>query len=286
MTGKETECLARSIEADGLQVFVAVNPTFFAVDADFYPDIVGYSEPDSVFPFFPRHQDLSGEDFDSGIFLDHHVRRRADLLVGLTKHPHESQLLFARMSLHSFDGHLAAALGHPVTGLIETVLGQRQFSFHPIQPHRHGNEKIAGEQADLQFVGQNLGEVTHMTDLAGNEIAHFTFRVKGLSDRSELSVHYPEDLPGAAAQRRGRQASGVKQQASAITNGMVRRFYRTNGAVIRGGGGLPWNYTPSALILVRQSFIWSGSTHAARSWCARSSRAHSCCASLPTYTSG
>src|ERR1700676_1323869 len=36
---------------------------------------------------------------------------------------------------------------------------------------------------------------------------------------------------------------------------MVRRFYRANGAVIRGGGGLPWNYTPSALILVRQSFI-------------------------------
>src|SRR6266852_3534719 len=72
----------------------------------------------------------------------------------------------------------------------------------------------------------------------------------------------------------------------AITNGMVGRFYRANGAVIRGGGGLPWNYTPSALILVRQSFIWSGSTRAARSWCARSSRAHSCCASLPTYTSG
>src|ERR1700688_1782234 len=69
----------------------------------------------------------------------------------------------------------------------------------------------------------------------------------------------------------------------AIANGMVRRFYRANGAVIRGGGGLPWNYTPSALILVRQSFIWSGSTCAARSWCARSSRAHSCCASLPTY---
>ncbi len=35
---------------------------------------------------------------------------------------------------------------------------------------------------------------------------------------------------------------------------MVRRFYRANGAVIRGGGDLPWNYTPSALILVRQVF--------------------------------
>ncbi len=52
---EQTERLARSIEADGLQVFVAVNPTFFAVDADFYPDVVGYSQPDSVFPFFPRH---------------------------------------------------------------------------------------------------------------------------------------------------------------------------------------------------------------------------------------
>src|SRR3989440_8489787 len=123
MTGRQTERLARSIEADGLQVFVAVNPTFFAVDADFYPDVVGYSQPDSVFPFFPRHQDLCGEDFDSGLSLNHNVRRRADLLVGFTKHPHESQLLFARMSLHSFDGHLAAALGHPVAGLIETVLG-------------------------------------------------------------------------------------------------------------------------------------------------------------------
>jgi hypothetical protein len=40
-----------------------------------------------------------------------------------------------------------------------------------------------------------------------------------------------------------------------IANGMVRRFYRANGAVIRGGGGLPRNYTPSALILLRQSFI-------------------------------
>src|SRR6266853_6922291 len=101
MTGKETARLARSIEADGLQVFVAVNPTFFAVDADFYPDIVGYSDPDSVFPFFPRHQDLSGQDFDSGIFLDHNFRRRADLPVGLSNHPHGSQLLCARMSLHS-----------------------------------------------------------------------------------------------------------------------------------------------------------------------------------------
>src|SRR6266446_5642469 len=258
MTGKETARLACSIEADGLQVFVAVNPTFFAVDADFYPDVVGYSEPDSVFPFFPRHQDLSGEDFDSGIFLDHNVRRRADLLVGFRKHPHESQLLFARMPLNSLDGHLTAALGHPVAGLIETMLRQGQLAFHPVQANRHGNKKIAGEQADPQFVGQNLSEVAHMIDLAGNEIAHFAFRVKGLSDRSKLSVHYAENLPGAAAQRRGRQASGVKQQASAITNGMVRRFYRTNGAVIRGGGGLPWNYTPSALILVRQSFIWSG----------------------------
>jgi hypothetical protein len=30
---------------------------------------------------------------------------------------------------------------------------------------------------------------------------------------------------------------------------MVRRFYRANGAVIRGGGGLPWNYTASAVQL-------------------------------------
>src|SRR6266446_4860475 len=120
MTGKETECLARSIEADGLQVFVAVNPTFFAVDTDFYPDVVGYSQTDSVLPFFRSDQNLSGEDFDSGIFLDHNVGRRADLLVGFRKHAHESQLLLARTSLHSFDGHLAAALGEPMAGLIET----------------------------------------------------------------------------------------------------------------------------------------------------------------------
>src|SRR5882724_13716350 len=106
MTGKETARLACSIEADGLQVFVAVNPTFFAVDTDFYPDVVGYSQTDSVFPFFPSHQDLSGEDFDSGIFLDHNVGRRADLLVGFRKHAHESQFLFARTSLNSLDGHL------------------------------------------------------------------------------------------------------------------------------------------------------------------------------------
>src|SRR2546422_266730 len=58
-----------------------------------------------------------------------------------------------------------------------------------------------------------------MIDLAGNEIAHFAFRVKGLSDRSELSVHYAEDLPGAAAHRCGRQASGVKQEACAVASG-------------------------------------------------------------------
>src|SRR5882724_1870825 len=133
MTGKETERLARSIEADGLQVFVAVNPAFFAVDADFYPDIVGYSEPDSVFSFFPRHPDFSGEDFDSGIFLDHNVRRRTYLLVRFSKHPDESQFLFARMSLDSLDGHLTAALGHPMAGLIETVLRQGQLAFHPVQ---------------------------------------------------------------------------------------------------------------------------------------------------------
>src|SRR6266404_611429 len=219
MTGKETARLARSIEADGLQVFVAVNPTFFAVDADFYPDVVGYSEPDSVFPFFPRHQDLSGEDFDSGIFLDDNVRRRADLLVGFSKHPHESQLLFARMSLNSLDGHLTAALGHPVSGLIETMLRQGQLALHPVQANRQGNKKVAGEQTDPQFVGQNLSEVAHMIDLAGNEIAHFAFRVKGLSDRSKLSVHYAENLPGAATQGRGRQAPGIKQQACPVASG-------------------------------------------------------------------
>src|SRR5260370_41922238 len=109
MTGRQTERLARSIEADGFQVFVAVNPSFFAIDADFYPDVASDSQGDSVFPFFPRHHDLSGEDFDSGIFLDHNVRRRANFLVGFRKHPHESQLLFAWMSLTSFDGHLAGA---------------------------------------------------------------------------------------------------------------------------------------------------------------------------------
>src|SRR6266478_4565391 len=207
MTGKETARLARSIEADGLQVFVAVNPTFFAVDADFYPDVVGYSEPDSVFPFFPRHQDLSGEDFDSGIFLDHNVGRRADLLIGFSKHTYESQFLFTRMSLHSFDGHLAAALGHPAAGLLETVLRQGQLAFHPVQANRHGDEKVAGEQADPQFVGKNLGEVAPMIDLAGNEIAQFTFRIKRLSDGSELSIHYAKNLPGTAAHRCRRQAS-------------------------------------------------------------------------------
>src|SRR5437899_4142021 len=154
MTGRKTERLARSIEADGLQVFVAVNPTFFAVDADFYPDVVGYSEPDSVFPFFPRHQDLSGEDFDSAIFLDHNVRRRADLLVGFRKHPHESQLLFARMSLNSLDGHLTAALGHPVAVWIETFRRQGRLAYIPVKATRQGNKKVAGERADPRLVGQ------------------------------------------------------------------------------------------------------------------------------------
>ncbi|MDQ1405527.1 MAG: hypothetical protein QOG55_1156 [Acidobacteriaceae bacterium] len=36
-----------------------------------------------------------------------------------------------------------------------------------------------------------------------------------------------------------------KPTAEPITNGMVRRFYRANGAVIRGGGGLP--------LVIRQS---------------------------------
>ena len=35
MTGEQTQRLARSIQADGLQVLIAMNPTFFAVDADF-----------------------------------------------------------------------------------------------------------------------------------------------------------------------------------------------------------------------------------------------------------
>src|SRR5437016_8073427 len=48
-----TARLARSVEADGLQVFVAVNPTFVAVDADLYPDVVGHSKADSLFLFFP-----------------------------------------------------------------------------------------------------------------------------------------------------------------------------------------------------------------------------------------
>ncbi len=106
-----------------------------------------------------------------------------------------------------------------MAGLIETVLRQCQLAFHPVQPNRHGDEKVAGEQADPQFVGQNLGEVADVIDLAGNEIAHFAFRVKGLSDRSELAVDYAEDLPGAAAHRCGRQASGIEQQACAIASG-------------------------------------------------------------------
>ena len=94
--------LPSTIEADGLQVFAAVDPTLFAIDSDFYPDVVSDPQPDSVFPFVPRHQDLSGEDLDSGIFFNHNVRRRTDLFVGFTKHPNKSQFLFARMPLNSF----------------------------------------------------------------------------------------------------------------------------------------------------------------------------------------
>src|SRR5271168_1144311 len=45
------------------------------------------------------------------------------------------------------------------------------------------------------------------------------------------------------------------------------------------GGAIPWNYTRSALISARRSFIWLVLTGAAKSSCARSSRANNYCTS-------
>ena len=56
--------LACAIEADGLEIFVGVNPAFFAINADFDPEIVANAQPDAVLSFFPRHQDLAGENVD------------------------------------------------------------------------------------------------------------------------------------------------------------------------------------------------------------------------------
>src|SRR2546427_7396883 len=44
--------------------------------------------------------------------------------------------------------------------------------------------------------------------------------------------------------------------------GWSAAFYRANGAVIRSGGGIPWNYKPSALILGRH--LSSGRARPAR----------------------
>jgi hypothetical protein len=56
-----------------------------------------------------------------------------------------------------------------------------------------------------------------------------------------------------------------------ITNGMVRCIHPARSWDIRSvRGGIPWNYTRSALILARRSSIWLGSTCVARLWCARS----------------
>jgi hypothetical protein len=56
--------LARAIKANSLKIFVGVNPTFFSVNTDLDPDIVANAQPDSALFFFPRHKDLSGENFD------------------------------------------------------------------------------------------------------------------------------------------------------------------------------------------------------------------------------
>ena len=45
--------LARAIKANGLKIFVGVNPTFFSVNTDLDPDIVANAQPDSALFFFP-----------------------------------------------------------------------------------------------------------------------------------------------------------------------------------------------------------------------------------------
>jgi len=57
---------------------------------------------------------------------------------------------------------------------------------------------------------------------------------------------------------------------------MVRRFYRANGAVIRGGGGLPWNYTPFGIDLGKTVFHLVGPRPRGEVVVRKSSRAHSC----------
>ena len=70
------------------------------------------------------------------------------------------------------------------------------------------------DDLDYEFVGQNLREVAPMIDLAGNEIAHFAFRVKGLSDRSKLSVHYCRK--SARGRRSAARTAGIRCQAAGL----------------------------------------------------------------------
>jgi hypothetical protein len=51
-----------------LEIFVGVNPSLFAVDADLDPDIIANTQPDVVFSFFPANK-LWGESHATAIVL-------------------------------------------------------------------------------------------------------------------------------------------------------------------------------------------------------------------------
>src|SRR5215471_11231146 len=216
--------LASSIESDRLQVLVSVYPALFIVDAHFYPDIVIDSQTDFVFPLFPCHQHLGGENFDSGMCLDHDMCRWSDLLVRFGKHASESAFVLLAMLLNVFDWHFAATFCDSMPSLIEAVLRQRELAFHPVHPNCHRHKEITCKQTNPQFIRKNLCKSSDVADLTSNEIPHFAFTVKWLSDPRKLSVDYSEDLPRSAAHWSGRQASSGEQKACSVASG-----YRVDG---------------------------------------------------------
>jgi hypothetical protein len=204
------------VKTDRLKVLGGVNPAFFAINANFDPDVVTGADAEGVLPFFQSDENLGRENLDVGFFSDYDVRGEPSLFVGFVEHANKGEILITVNALDTFHRHLTTAFHESVAGLVHTMLGQIEFAFPPVDVNWNGNEKISSEEPNAEFISENLGEVADFGDFARNEIAHFSRGIEWFADGREFAVDDTEDLPRAATQWCGGQAAGLYEEAGSV----------------------------------------------------------------------
>src|SRR5690349_8568553 len=85
-TGRRRKRLTGSIESDGLEVLVGVNPPNLAINADLNPDVIANIQAGRISLLVHSNENLREQYLNFGILFNDNVCGRAKLFVRLREH--------------------------------------------------------------------------------------------------------------------------------------------------------------------------------------------------------